>query len=116
VTRPAFAKAMADKIGSTLRPRSVQARSLQVDSTSSPLVGFVWVCFGWFIVRCSLLLVIVYTAVTTIFGFLEIGFVLNNLLFLIDPSSLSRGASNAARYGRFQNQPVNLILSYCFSF
>jgi len=50
-------------------------------------IGFDWVCFEQFVVRCSLLLVIVITKVATIFGFVEIGFVLHNLLFLIDPPS-----------------------------
>jgi len=38
----------------------------KIGSASSLQVGFVWVCFEQFIVRCLLLLVIVYTAVTTI--------------------------------------------------
>ena len=47
-------------------------------------VGFVWVRFEQFVVRCFLLLVIVYPAVTIIFGSSEIGFVSHNLLILID--------------------------------
>ena len=60
-------------------------------------IGFDWVCFKQLKVGCSLLLVIVITKVTTIFGFSGIGFVLHNLLFLIERFSATENTDDTEK-------------------